>query len=58
MPPRAAGREPFKNQQTRASKRSIDEQMDELTADDLKGLSKKQKRELRKQRREAQRANG
>ncbi len=43
-------------QSQRASKRPIEDQIDDVTPEELKGLSKKQKRQLRKQRREAQRA--
>ncbi|TWU11946.1 hypothetical protein CA54_07580 [Symmachiella macrocystis] len=56
MPPRSKRRTPPKKAKTRASQRPIEDQIDEVTADELKGLSKKQKRELRKKRREAQRA--
>lgn len=55
-PPRSKRRTPPQKAKTRASQRPIEDQIDEVTADELKGLSKKQKRELRKKRREAQRA--
>jgi hypothetical protein len=55
-PRRSAPRKPLQKPKTRASKRPIEEQIDEVTADELKGLSKKQKRELRKKRRETQRS--
>jgi len=55
-PPRSNRRTPPQKAKTRASQRPIEDQIDEVTADELKGLSKKQKRELRKKRREAQRA--
>ncbi len=42
----------------RMAERPIEEQLDDVSPEELKGLSKKQRRQLRKQRREAQRSTG